>query len=73
MSKLPSNLRWEDIANVLRRLGYTLARKRGSHALFVNEEGRMVVVVMKSPVKRGALEAIIDQTGVSREKFLELL
>jgi len=33
----------EDVANVLRRLGYTLARERGSHSWFVNEEERTVV------------------------------
>jgi len=56
LSRLPANLRWEEVANVLTKLGYRLERKRGSHALFVNEKGRMAVVVMKSPVKRGALE-----------------
>lgn len=73
MSKLPANLRWEEVANVLTKLGYRLERKKGSHALFVNEKGRMAVVVMKSPVKRGTLEGIIDQVGVSKEEFLKLL
>lgn len=74
MSKLPANLRWQDVANALRKIGYYPTKfKSGTHLLLRNDEGKTVTVIMKSPVKRGTLEAIIDRVGMTREEFLKLL
>ncbi len=73
MSKLPRKLRWEKVANVLKKLGYELRKRSGTHALFVNKEGKMVTIITKSPMKAGTLEAVIDKLGIDREKFLEML
>lgn len=71
--RLPTNLRWQEVANVLKKLEYAPTRQRGSHLVLANKQGKIVTVVMKSPVKHGTLEKILDTIGLTKEKFLEML
>jgi len=41
--------------------------------VLANKQGKIVTVVMKSPVKHGTLEKILDTIGLTKEKFLEML
>ncbi len=73
MSNIPKNLRWEEVANALRKLGFKQVKRSGSHALYTNKDHRMVTLITRNPVKRGTLQGIIDQAGSSVEDFLALL
>jgi len=78
MSKLPS-LSSAQIIRALRRAGFTEApdRGKGSHRAFcrTDESGqvRLVIVPGGRDIPRGTLMAILEQAGLSREQFLQLL
>jgi len=46
-------------------------RGKGSHVVLANRNGETFVVPMKKQVKRGLLEAIILQAGMTIDEFLE--
>ena len=78
MPKLPA-VSSEELLQILRRAGFTEAPKRGkgSHlALCKRDETgrtRLVILPKRKDVPKGTLLAILDQAGLTREAFLELL
>jgi len=74
LSRLPANLRWQELANALKKIGYLPTEFRsGTHLLLRNEEGKTVTIIMRNPIKRGTMEDILDRVGLTREQFLRLL
>lgn len=71
MSKLPL-LSWRDVIKALTRVGFRVVRQRGSHLILVKEE-KIVPVPKHKVIKRGLLQAIIVEAGLTREEFLQLL
>lgn len=67
------------IIRALRAAGFVQApsRGKGSHRALVKKEAggrvRLVIVPHGKDVPRGTLLAILDQAGLSKEEFLELL
>lgn len=74
MTKLPI-LKACDIIRKIRRIGFYFSRQKGSHAIYYRASDNARITV---PVHGGAdiapdiLFQIIEDTGVSREKFLNL-
>jgi predicted RNA binding protein YcfA (HicA-like mRNA interferase family) len=67
-----------DVERVLKKAGFRYAPKRGkgSHKAFYKEkEGRkrLVVVPERKSIPRGTLISVLEQAGLSREEFIELL
>lgn len=48
-------------------------RQRGSHIIVENPEERFAVVPRKDEIKPGTLLSILEQAGLTRKEFLELL
>ena len=71
--KLPSDIHGEDAVKALRRLGFAPDHQTGSHHIMRGSDGRIVVVPMHRPIKRGTLRGVIRQAGVSVEQFVEAL
>ena len=71
MSKLPL-LSWREVVRALAKVGFTVARQKGSHIILVRNE-RVVPVPRHEEIKRGLLMEIIVEAGLTREEFLELL
>jgi len=67
------------IVRALRRAGFTDApdRGKGSHQALLRTDdtgrARLVIVPKGKDIPRGTLLAILEQAGLSREEFLELL
>jgi predicted RNA binding protein YcfA (HicA-like mRNA interferase family) len=57
----PPEARFDDISYVLKSFGYQEVRARGSHHIFENDEGEVIVIPQKSgkKVKRTYIEEII--------------
>jgi len=78
MKRLPI-LSSDEVIKVLKKAGFSYATKRGkgSHvALYRQDESghkRLVIVPKRKELPRGTLAAIIEQSGLSREEFLNLL
>lgn len=76
--RLPS-LSSRAIIQALRSTGFTEApdRGKGSHRAFVKHDtsgrSRLVIVPQGRDIPRGTLLAILDQAGLTREEFLNLL
>jgi len=78
MQRLPL-LSSDKVIRALKRGGFDFAPKRGkgSHMAFTktDEHGikRLVIVPKKKVIPRGTLLSILDQAGLNKEQFLELL
>jgi Predicted periplasmic or secreted lipoprotein len=71
LSKLPL-LSWREVVKALSKAGFEVARQRGSHLILVKEE-RIVPVPKHKQIKKGLLLAIIEEAGLTKEQFLELI
>ncbi len=71
MSKLPL-LSWREIVKALAKIGFTVARQKGSHIIIVKDE-RIVPVPRHDQIKKGLLMEIIVEAGLTREESLRLL
>ncbi len=77
MTKLPV-VSSKKVVKVLRKAGFVDAPKRGkgSHVALVKpdqEQTRLVIVPEKDTIPKGTLIAILDQAGLTKAQFLELL
>lgn len=59
----------------LRRAGFAQVRQTGAHITLRHPLTRRTVIVARHnrDLKKGTLHAIIEQSGLSRQEFLELL
>jgi predicted RNA binding protein YcfA (HicA-like mRNA interferase family) len=73
MSRLPA-LRYRDVVTRLRQHGFEYLRPgKGSHEFWINRQTGKVTMIACHPgdLPRGTLRAIIRQTGLSVEEFLQ--
>ncbi|MBM3211555.1 addiction module toxin, HicA family [Candidatus Poribacteria bacterium] len=77
MARLPI-LSSKDVIRVLTHLGFQPAPKRGkgSHSAFVKkaaEKTRLVIVPHRDEIPRGTLLSIIEQVGLTKIEFINIL
>jgi predicted RNA binding protein YcfA (HicA-like mRNA interferase family) len=78
MTRLPS-VSSDEVIQALRKAGFISAPKRGkgSHtALYRTDEAgrkRLAIIPQRKDLPRGTLSAILEQAGITREEFLQLL
>ena len=71
MSKLPL-LSWREIVKALTKVGFTVARQKGSHIILIKDE-QIVPIPRHDEIKKGLLMEIIVEAGLTKEEFLSLL
>ncbi|HET8681911.1 MAG TPA: type II toxin-antitoxin system HicA family toxin [Micromonosporaceae bacterium] len=57
----------------LKRAGFDHVRTKGSHAVYRNDMGNVVVVPQHNTIKRGTLSSILRQAGLTVSEFQKLL
>jgi predicted RNA binding protein YcfA (HicA-like mRNA interferase family) len=73
MSRLPV-ISGRECVKALRKVGFVLARQRGSHmVLYRDEPPAQVTVPDHRELDRGTLRSIIRQAGLTVEEFTALL
>ena len=74
MPKLP-NMSGKKIVKTLSKFEYELDHQTGSHLILRQKQPphRRVTVPNHNPIAKGTLNAIIKQTGLTREEFLKNL
>ena len=77
MTKLPI-LSSKNIVSVLKKEGFEPAPKRGkgSHLAFVKKadgKSRLVIVPDKKEIPKGTLLSILDQAGLTKDEFMNIL
>ncbi len=72
--KLPA-VTAKELVRVAERLGFTLRRQRGSHAIYVraSDKARVVIPMHGGDLKRKTLRGIIQNLKMSVEEFQEML
>lgn len=76
MSKLPRKVSGQDILKVLQKYGFTIRQGRGSHMgawKRVGEKTIYLAVPLHKEIRPGLLNAIIAESGIPREEFIEEL
>jgi len=71
MPKLP-RVSGAEVVRALGRLGFTVARQRGSHIVLRRGSSGCVVPNHRA-LKTGTLAGVLKQAGVSIEQFIEAL
>jgi predicted RNA binding protein YcfA (HicA-like mRNA interferase family) len=74
-ARLPE-IRPRELERVVLRLGYQLARSRGSHRIYkhpTDPARRVIVAFHPGTIKRGTLARILRDLGISVDEFLALL
>ena len=65
---------WRDVLKALRRKGFMPIRQSGSHIALSSADGRRRVIVPRlDEIKPGTLLSIIEQAGLTKDAFLDLL
>lgn len=74
MSNFPS-VKAKDFIRVIKKLGFDLDRQKGSHAIYKDGNGNRVVVPIHpgKDIKQGTLMGMIQDIGLDRETFFDLL
>jgi predicted RNA binding protein YcfA (HicA-like mRNA interferase family) len=74
MSQLPS-LTGREVIAALSKIGFEIARVRGSHHILLHSDGRRTVVPVHSgeTIGRGLLAQILRDCQITREEFKSLL
>lgn len=74
MSKLPRNVKGKQLIGILKKLGFTIVGKRGSHVRLAHKDGRWTqVAVHPKPIPQGTLRAILRQAEITAEELQKLL
>jgi predicted RNA binding protein YcfA (HicA-like mRNA interferase family) len=61
----------DDVIQRLVSFGFVLLRQQGSHRLFAKGKNYITVPYHKGDLRRGTLRAIIKQSGLTVEEFLQ--
>ena len=77
MTRLPALTAREFVA-VAEKAGFVFDRQKGSHAVYVraSDQGCTTIVVPMHKgrtLKRGTLHGLIDDMGLTRDEFIDLL
>ena len=65
---------WRDVLKALRMKGFMVIRQRGSHIALSSADGRRrVIVPRQDEIKPGTLLSIIEQAGLTKDAFVDLL
>lgn len=62
----------EKVIRALTHAGFKVISQKGSH-IFLTDGKHKITVPRHDPIKKGTLLSIIQQAGLTKEEFLELL
>ena len=65
MKSRPNGVRPDEAQRVLNAYGYRLDRQRGSHMHFINEDGDVITIPNKNPLKAIYVKDILERIAKS--------
>lgn len=71
MPKLPP-LKPREIERILEKAGFFFIRQKGSHRIYIKEHLGVTVPFHNKDLRRGTLQSIIKQSGLTADEFLAL-
>ncbi|GGM42198.1 hypothetical protein GCM10011608_28600 [Micromonospora sonchi] len=73
MSPALADLPLRKVVAGLVKAGFDHVRTKGSHAVYRNSAGKVVIVPQHHTIKRGTLASILRQAGLTPGEFQQLL
>ena len=73
MSERLPVLSGKEIIKALAKVGFVPVRQKGSHVFLRHVDGRRTVVPFHEEVNKSTVMDIIEQTKLTRQKFLRLI
>lgn len=72
MPKLP-NLRPRELIKIFQKFGFVVDRQSGSHVILYSSQfrRRIVIPMHVKDVPSGTLRAIVKQSGLTKDKFIQ--
>ena len=63
------------IIKILEKEGFKVVRQKGSHVIMINDKKTRIVIPVHpgKDIKPGLSRAILQEAGISREKYFKLL
>lgn len=73
MSKLPRNIKAQQLIKFLEKIGFQKGKGKGSHIRLIHPDGQWTqVAVHPKPIPQGTLRKIIKQAELTKEQIEEL-
>lgn len=72
MPKIPI-LKPRQVVRILEKAGFKFVRQKGSHRIYVKERVGVTLPYHNKDLRRGTLKAIIKQSRMTVEEFLQFL
>jgi len=72
MPKIPI-LKPKQVVRILEKAGFKFVRQKGSHRIYVKERVGVTLAYHNKDLRRGTLKAIIKQSRMTVEEFLQFL
>ena len=67
-------LSWREVVRALSKKGFIVLRQRGSHISMASADNkRRTIIPRHDEIKPGTLLDIIEQAGLTKEEFIELV
>ena len=63
MKNQPNGISPQEAGKVLNAKGYRFARQNGSHCQYVNENGDVITIIDKNPLKKAYIVEILERIG----------
>jgi predicted RNA binding protein YcfA (HicA-like mRNA interferase family) len=63
MKNQPNGISPQEAGRVLAAMGYHFSRQNGSHCHYVNENGDVITIVDKNPLKKVYVVEILERIG----------
>jgi len=63
MKEQPNGISPQEAGKVLDAKGYHFARQRGSHCHYINENGDVITILNKNPLKKAYIVEILERIG----------
>jgi predicted RNA binding protein YcfA (HicA-like mRNA interferase family) len=76
---LPHNLSYKDVVKALEKAGFSVEGGLKGHLkmkkpkMSAEDPVRIVIIPMHTEIATGTLRSIVEQAGLTREQFLQLL
>ena len=64
MKVAPNTIRPEELEKVLLGYGYKFARQKGSHRHYINQDGDVITIPQKNPIKRDYVKEALERIGI---------
>jgi predicted RNA binding protein YcfA (HicA-like mRNA interferase family) len=61
------------LVKALHRIGFEPARQKGDHVFMKHQDGRRTTVPLHAEINKSTLMDILEQVGITKEQFIELL